>query len=219
MNYRKQLTIARQRGLARSAGLGAAACLIAAAACTPRGEQDASDYHGSVMSQPVAKVDFTLIDTDGQPFHFLAETEGYVTLVFFGYTHCPDVCPIHMANIAAVLKDFPFDLRQQFKVIFVTTDPERDTLEHMREWLDAFDPSFIGLWGTVDEVNAVAAAMWLPPAVRVNAEDGSYEVGHSANVVAFTRDNRAHVRYPFGTRQADWAHDLPKLAAETWEHR
>jgi protein SCO1/2 len=168
------------------------------------------------MSQPVEKADFTLNDTDGQPFHFVEQTEGYVALVFFGYTYCPDVCPIHMANIAAVLRDFPYDLQQQFKVIFITTDPERDTPDRMREWLDAFDSSFIGLRGTVDEVNEIAASMWLPPAIRVDNESGGYEVGHSANVVAFTKDNRAHVRYPFGTRQSDWAHDLPKLAVETW---
>ena len=162
--------------------------------------------------------DFTLIDTSGEPFHFLEQTDGYVTLVFFGYTHCPDVCPIHMANIAAVLKDFSYDLQQQFKVIFITTDPDRDTPERMREWLDAFNTSFIGLWGSVDEVNEIAASMWLPPAIRVDDESGGYEVGHSANVVAFTKDNYAHVRYPFGTRQSDWAHDLPLLAVETWEN-
>ncbi|HSG81600.1 MAG TPA: SCO family protein [Gemmatimonadota bacterium] len=201
--------------LTRFAALVAVAGL-AATACAPGPDAGAGDYRGRMLPAPREKPDFSLLDTGGQEYSFAQETEGYVTLVFFGYTYCPDVCPIHMANIAAVLKNLPFELRQQFKVIFITTDPDRDTPERMRAWLDAFDPSFVGLRGTVEEVNEIAAAMWLPPAVRVDVEGGGYEVGHSANVVAFTKDNMAHVMYPFGTRQADWAHDLPKLASETW---
>lgn len=217
MERTSQVSYGSRRTVAENAGTLTLICLATGLACAPRPQDEPDEYHGNVMSQAVEKVEFTLTDTDGQPFHFLEETDGYVTLVFFGYTYCPDVCPIHMANIAAVLSDFSFDTRQQFKVIFITTDPERDTPERMREWLDAFDPSFIGLWGTVEEVNEIAASMWLPPAIRVDSESGGYEVGHSANVVAFTKDNRAHVRYPFGTRQSDWAHDLPRLADETWE--
>jgi protein SCO1/2 len=211
----------RRRCDRSSSALAGYATLVAVAglvftSCAPGSDAGAADYRGRMLPVARAKPDFSLMDTSGQEFQFARETEGYVTLVFFGYTFCPDVCPIHMANIAAVLRDFPFELRQQFKVIFITTDPERDTPERMREWLDAFDRSFVGLRGTVEEVNEIATAMWLPPAVRVDVEGGGYEVGHSANVVAFSKDNMAHVMYPFGTRQADWAHDLPKLASETW---
>jgi hypothetical protein len=68
----------------------------------------------------------------------------------------------------------------------------------------------------VDEVNAVSISLGLPASVKVETEDGEYVVGHSANVIAFTKDNLAHILYPFGTRQADWAHDLPRLAEEDW---
>jgi protein SCO1/2 len=169
-----------------------------------------------MLQPPREKVDFTLQDTQGAAFDFSEQTEGHVTLLFFGYTHCPDVCPIHMANIAAVLKDFSFELRQQFKVIFVTTDPERDTPQRMRLWLDNFDPAFIGLGGDHDEVNEIAVSLGLPPSVISQSEDGEYAVGHSAHVMVFTKDNLSHILYPFGTRQADWAHDLPGLASETW---
>lgn len=205
---------------ARPAAIAASVVLLAHLGCSTGDDgANTAGYRGELLSEPRAKVDFTLTDTEGEPFHFLDETEGYVTLLFFGYTYCPDVCPVHMANIAAVLKDFPFDLSQQFKVVFITTDPERDTPERLREWLDNFDSSFIGLRGTQDEVNEVSVALGSPPAVRVEVEDGGYLVGHSANVLAFTRDNVAHIRYPFGTRQADYAHDLPKLASETWDDR
>ncbi len=191
--------------------------LLLLAGCGPSGSPAGSTgYRGWVLPEPQEKVAFTLADTDGQPFDFAAETDGLVTLLFFGYTHCPDVCPIHMANIGAVLKDFPYQLQQQFKVVFVTTDPERDTAERLRSWLNQFDPAFVGLRGTQEEVNQIQIAYGLPAAIKQETEGGGYLIGHSARVLVFTRDNRAHIAYPFGTRQADWAHDLPKLAAETW---
>jgi protein SCO1/2 len=188
-----------------------------ATGCDRAGEGAPGAYRGRVLPVPIDKFDFTLTDAHGEPFNFVEDTEGTVTLVFFGYTYCPDVCPIHMANIAAVLRDFSFDLKQQFRVIFISTDPERDTPARIREWLGNFDPSFVGLRGPVEKVNEIAVAMGVPPAQRFEVEDGDYQVGHSASVIAFTRDNKAHVMYPFGTRQADWAHDLPKLARETWD--
>jgi protein SCO1/2 len=203
------------RGLAAFA---VGSCLLLLAACAPEpGGSGASRYRGSIMPRPQQKVDFTLTDTDGEPFDFRAETEGYVTLLFFGYTYCPDVCPVHMANIAAVLDDLPFEVRRQIKVIFVTTDPERDTPERLRLWLDNFDTSFIGLRGSRDEVNEIQVALGLPASVIEKTENGGYVVGHSARVLAFTKDNLAHIGYPFGTRQADWAHDLPLLVDERWE--
>lgn len=202
----------------RPATLTACACLLLHISCSTGNDgASATGYRGWTMPRPQEKVDFTLTDTEGEPFDFRAETEGYLTLLFFGYTYCPDVCPIHMANIGAVLDDFPFEVRNQIKVVFVTTDPERDTPERLRLWLDNFDASFIGLRGGRDEVNEIQIALGLPASVIEETEGGGYLVGHSARVLAFTKDNLAHVAYPFGTRQADWAHDLPKLVDERWE--
>jgi protein SCO1/2 len=203
--------------LSRLAAPAVGLSLSILAACTAGNDgASAGSYRGRMLPQPQEKVDFTLTDTEGQPFHFREETDGQVTLLFFGYTHCPDICPIHMANIAAVLDDFDFSLRRQFKVIFVSVDAERDTPERLRAWLDNFDDSFIGLRGTVEEVNAISVSLGLPGSVKVENEEGDYLVGHSASVLVFTKDNLAHISYPFGTRQADWAHDLPKLVNEDW---
>jgi protein SCO1/2 len=173
------------------------------------------EMRGSPYSTPIEKPDFTLDDTAGDPFEFRAETEGLVTLLFFGYTHCPDVCPIHMANIGAVLATLPPQVDNEVKVVMVTTDPARDTSERLRAWLDNFDPSFVGLRGTLEEVNDIQQALGLPPAVLYGTGD-DYTVGHSARVIAFTKDNYAHFSYPFGTRQTDWAHDLPLLVEQDW---
>lgn len=174
-------------------------------------------FRGIVLAEPMSAPAFTLTDTRGRDFHFRAETAGRVTLLFFGYTHCPDVCPVQVANVAAVLDDLPFAQRSRFRVVFVTTDPERDTAERLRSWLDRFDPSFVGLRGEPEEVNRIQEALGLPPAVVQESPDTEkYLVGHASQLLVISPDGRARLAYPFGTRQADWAHDLPLLAEGRW---
>jgi protein SCO1/2 len=166
---------------------------------------------GIVQSPGAPKPNFTLTDTSGQAFNLPAETNGHVTLLYFGYTHCPDICPTHMANIAAALHQLPPPVTSQVKVVFVTTDPARDTEPVLRGWLDHFDPSFIGLTGTVDQIEAAEAASGLPPSTTENLGKGNYAVDHAAFVEAFTSDNLDHVVYPAGYQEKDWVNDLPKL--------
>ncbi len=186
-------------------------------ACTGDAPPRPDEWRGSVLREPLPKADFTLTTTEGEPFDFRAETDGHVTLLFFGYTYCPDICPVHMANIAAVLHKLPPQTASRIKVVMVSVDPERDTPERFRSWLDNFDRSFIGLTGTADELATIQRAFYLPIAVK-QGEGPDYTVGHSASVLAFTTDNLAHVRYPSGIRQADWAHDLPLLVDAEWEN-
>ena len=191
-----------------------AVALLSVASCggdSPR----PGELHGAVLAAPLPKADFTLTNTAGEPFAFREETQGYVTLLFFGYTSCPDICPVHMANIAAVLRKLPPQTASRVKVVMVTVDPERDTPERLRTWLNAFDPSFVGLTGSLEDVNGILRSLRLAPAVKGEGET-DYLVGHTARVIAFTTDNHAHVTYPSGTRQVDWAHDLPLLVEADW---
>jgi protein SCO1/2 len=197
---------------------------LAAAACTARpgarpadGEASRLGLRGDVLPAPLAKPDFVMTDTEGRPFDFRRETDGYLTLLYFGYTHCPDVCPVQMANLGAVITQLTPSVAERIKVVFVTTDPARDTPERLRQWLDNFDPEFIGLTGDTAQIATAEQALWLPTSV-IGPRDssGAYQVGHAAAVVAFTSDNLARVMYPFGIRQADWANDLPKLLTITW---
>lgn len=183
------------------------------------GPDPAAEWKGVYLEQPQPRPDFTLTDTDGRTYDFAAETSGQLTLLFFGYTSCPDVCPIQMATLAAALEQpsMPDPI-----VVFVTTDPERDTPERLRSWLDdKIGPDAIGLRGTPEEIRAAEDAAQVPPSVR-QTEDGrepgpgeDYEVGHASQVIAYTPDDLAHVLYPFGVRRQDWQADLPKLMA-TW---
>lgn len=155
-------------------------------------------------------------DTAGEPFDLRAAMGERPTLVYFGYTHCPDICPVHMANIAEALDDRQIRA-DQLNVVFVTVDPRRDTPEVLGDYMAAFDPSFVGLWAPQQEVDQVVTSLGLPaPVIEGDADDDQYTVGHPSHVIAFDTQGRARLAYPFGTRQSQWAEDLPKLVREEW---
>ncbi len=187
-----------------------------ALACKPAEQRpfNPEGLSGPRPTPPIAKPDFVLTDTEGKPYDFRKRTEGKVALLFFGYTNCPDVCPVHLANIAAALQKSSPEVNNTVEVVFVTTDPARDSSAAIRKWLDHFDTRFVGLTG--DTAQIVAAMKQVPvlgPIIPQATEDGGYGINHSTLVIAFTRDNLAHVFYPFGIRQAEWAKDLQILAS------
>ena len=205
----------------RHSCLGASALAVAAVVgcgVEADGQAEAADrarrtgYRGFLVADASPKPDFTLTDTGGRDYDFRSETDGFVTLLFFGYTYCPDVCPVHMAGIAAVRRELPVALQRRIKVVFVTVDPDRDTPERLRSWLDTFDRSFVGLRGDAVRVEGIQHALGLPPAAPADTAGSDYLVGHASQVLAFSPDGAVRVVYPFGTRQADWQHDLPRLA-------
>ncbi len=193
------------------------AVLTGAGGCTPKEPKpfNGEGLSGPQILPPLPKPDLVLTTTDGKKFDIRKETEGYVTLLFFGYTNCPDVCPVHMANIAGAMKHLGPEVTNRIKVVFVTVDPTRDTPEVIRTWLNHFDDRFIGLRGDSASIASAFTQLRLGPAMREPGVDstnpGRYTVGHSAIVLAYGSDNLAHVVYPFGIRQADWSKDLTLL--------
>lgn len=196
--------------------------LFAALATVACGESErdatadaASMFSGPTMSPARPKPDFTFTTVDGKPYDFRRETDGKLTYLFFGYTHCPDVCPLHMANLGAVYRKLSYSDQQKIRVIFVTTDPERDTPERLRSWLNNFSRDFVPLGGPPEQLNALQQSMGMPPAVKeaapAGSPAGSYGVAHGAAVLTFTPDDSLRVLYPFGTRQQDFAGDIPRL--------
>ena len=186
------------------------------ASLAPAQQANAGIYRGGIVTPPLPKPRFVLNDTASAPFDFRQRTEGFVTLLFFGYTYCPDQCPMHMANLGAALKKLPVGLADQVKLVFVTTDPARDTPAVLRRWLDRFDRRFIGLTGTGRAIEAVQRASGVPLATKTGLSATDYAVSHANFVVAYTKDDLAHVIYPGGIGKDDWVHDLPLLIAETW---
>jgi protein SCO1/2 len=182
-------------------------------------QQSTGNYRGGLVTPPLPKPGFVLTDTSGAAFDFRQRTDGYVTLLFFGYTYCPDQCPMHMANLGAALKRMPAEIADQVKLVFVTTDPARDSPVVVRRWLDLFDRRFIGLTGTERAIEAVERAAGVPPATKTGPANSNYGVAHANFVLAYSKDNLAHVIYPGGVSKDDWVHDLPLLINEIWTRR
>ena len=190
------------------------ALAAASSTCGPPAPGEGNEPARVFLDPPLVLPDASLEASSGTRFNLREDTPGDVTLVFFGYTHCPDICPVHMANLAAVLRDLPLEVTRRIDVLFITTDPERDTRERLREWLGALHPGFVGLRGTRAEITALEESLGIPVSVVSPDEetaDGGYFVGHAAQVLAFSRGDTARVAYPWGTRQRDWLRDLPVL--------
>ena len=165
-------------------------------------------YAGVDLPDPYQRPSFTLTDTSGAPFDFAAATAGKPTLLFFGYTNCPDVCPTTLADIAVALRGLDAALVQQVQVVFVTTDPKRDTPAVLRAWLDRFDADlpiqFIGLTGDQAAIDQAQLATGVP----VAEDDGQT---HSALLLLYGSDDEAHVAFDSGNTARDIAADLRRV--------
>ncbi|GAA4240304.1 SCO family protein [Actinomadura meridiana] len=164
------------------------------------------------LDRPLPKPELTLTDDRGHAYDLVKRTAGTPTLMYFGYTHCPDVCPTTMADIANAVKRLPVAQRRRLRVIFVTTDPARDTPGRLHSWLAAFDSRFIGLSGDFGAVQRAARALGVAVEKPSKNPDGSYTVTHGAQVLAFSpADDKVHMVYTSGTTSQRYAADLPKL--------
>jgi protein SCO1/2 len=169
-------------------------------------------FQGIELTTPQPRPAFTLTDTAGKPFPFATETAGHPTLLYFGYTNCPDICPETFANISLALQKVPAALQSSVDVVFVTTDVKRDTASAISQWLAHFSDGqkarFIGLRGTQAQINLAEAAAH----IFLAQDDGQT---HSAEVLLFGADNYARVSYAYNgaAEQQEIAHDLPLVAS------
>lgn len=174
-------------------------------------------FAGVPLERPIRLPEMVFPDMHGQPVEVAGLAAGAVTLVFVGYTYCPDVCPVHLSNLAAVLDDLPLEVSREVTTIFVTADPVRDTPERLRQWLGSMDGDFVGLRGSREEVNALEDALGLARSVvDPGDDDRDYVVAHAGQVLVFDGDGRARMAYPWGIRQRDWRRDLPRLVSGQW---
>lgn len=157
---------------------------------------------------PVA-AEFELTRADGNRFR-LSDERGKVVMLFFGYTSCPDVCPTTMAELKQALEKVG-EKADQVQVIYVTVDPERDTPERVQEYVNHFNPDFIGLSGSEPEL----AKVWNDYGVFREVVDGNsaagYLVNHTARVTLIDQQGNLRVSFPFDTPLEDVVHDLNLL--------
>ena len=166
-------------------------------------------YAGLDLAEPYRRPAFTLTDTTGATYDFKAATGGRPTLLFFGYTNCPDVCPTTMADVAVALRGVEPALAAQVQVVFVTTDPAFDTPEVLGEYLDRFDADlptpFVGLTGQQDVIDQAQLAAGVPLA----EDEGRL---HSSLLLLYGTDDEAPVAFDAGNTARDIADDLRLVA-------
>ncbi|MFF4496436.1 SCO family protein [Streptomyces sp. NPDC001546] len=166
----------------------------------------------TVLDRPFDKPELVLTDTTGKQWNLRKQTKGRPTLIYFGYTNCPDVCPLTMSNIAVAKKALPKEDQDKLQVVFVTTDPERDTPESLGAWLRAQDPAFTGLTGDFGTIQAAARSLGIGIEAPKKEPDGSIVSMHGAQVIAFSpKTDEGYVLYGEGTTVEDYTKDLPKL--------
>jgi protein SCO1/2 len=152
--------------------------------------------------------ELNLTDHNGKP-RTLADFRGKVVTVFFGFTHCPDVCPTTLAEMAQVVKELGPD-GDKVQVLFVTVDPERDTAAVLQRYVPAFNPSFIGLRGDL-EATTRAAREFKVYFKKQPAKDGHYSVDHGAGTFILDRDGRLRLFAQHGQGPAALVHDIRLL--------
>lgn len=135
---------------------------------------------------------FELTDENGETVT-AEDYEGNAKVVFFGYTHCPDICPLTLARLGSLAREIPEDERENLDILFISVDPSRDTPEQLANYTEAFGDDFIGLTGTQEQLRELTRRYRVTYSYEEPDENGNYEVSHSSAVFGFNADGEARV--------------------------
>lgn len=169
-----------------------------------------SPYHAIDVSWQHAQADFQLTDFNGKPRR-LSDFSGKVVVLFFGYTHCPEVCPTTLADLAQVMRLLGKDA-DRVQVLFVTLDPERDSPELLAKYVPSFDPSFLALYGDA-RATAQAAKAFGVTHVKQDDKHGGYTLDHSDGTYLIGTRGKPLMLSPYGQRVEYLAQDIRLLLA------
>ena len=153
--------------------------------------------------------DFTLADHTGQR-RSLADFRGKVVVIFFGFTHCPDVCPTTLAELAGAMKKIG-EGSDKVQVVLVTVDPERDTPEVLAPYVTAFDPRFLALRGNAEETAQIAKEFKVIYQKVAGSKPENYTMDHSAGSYIFDGQGRIRLYVGYGQGSEVFAHDIRQL--------
>ncbi|HET9763687.1 MAG TPA: SCO family protein [Casimicrobiaceae bacterium] len=186
---------------------GAALLALCLAACSPNGPKfQGTDLTGSSFGR-----DFHLTDHNGKP-RSLEDFRGKAVVVFFGYTHCPDYCPTTLSELAAAMTKLGAEA-SRVQVLFVTVDPERDTRELLAQYVPAFNPTFLGLYGDAAATAATAKEFKVLYQKEPGPTPDSYTMDHSAGTFIYDPQGRLRVFEAYGKGPDVLAHDLHAVLA------
>ena len=170
-----------------------------------------TDTFRGTLYDPALPAPEILLNRDNGSSFRLSEQRGDVVLLFFGYTSCPDVCPTTLSELHKVNTELGGNA-DQVEVVFVTVDPERDTPKQIQKYVSIFNPAFIGLSGSLEELEPVWKDYGVYREVeQVSSSASGYLVTHSARVYLIDRDGNLRLSYSYGTPTDDIVHDLKIL--------
>ncbi len=174
-------------------------------------DRGAPSYHGSLLDPPLPERDFELVSADG-PVR-LSELRGRHVAIFFGYTFCPDVCPMTLAKLASARAELG-DRGKGLAIVLVTVDPERDTPERLAEYTRAFGDDVLGLTGSPEDIAAVASSFGIFYERREGDTEGGYLVDHSATITVLDREGRPRMLWAPQLGVQELASDMRSLLRE-----
>lgn len=169
-------------------------------------------YNGVLIDPPAPAADFTLTDQNGQEYT-LADRRGRAVLVFFGYTNCPDVCPITLSEYRRI-KAILGEQAAAVEFVYITVDPERDTVERIHQYLANFDPEFIGLTGDRSELEPVWAAYGVYQLKKDAGSAAGYLVDHSTRMYLIDSGGNWRINFPYGMEAEKIARDIRQVLKE-----
>lgn len=170
-------------------------------------------YNGVLIDPPARAQDFELTDQQNQPYR-LSDQRGKVVLIFFGYSNCPDVCPITLNEFSNVKKQLG-DKASQVAFVMVTVDPERDSTDQLKSLLDRVDPDFKGLTGDLATLETVWKNYGVFREQQVIEGSLGYLVDHSARIYLIDKNGDWRLNYPFGMEASQIVEDLEHLLRES----
>jgi protein SCO1/2 len=168
---------------------------------------EAEGLKAGVFNPPREAPDFSVRSSDGTALT-LSRYRGKVVVLGFGYTSCPNVCPVTLAVLAQAHRKLG-PLGSQVQIIYLTVDPERDNAARLKQYLAAFDPTFVGGTGTAAQMAAVRSSYGVSAEKHGTGSD--YAVAHSSFVYLITRDGKLRALMPFGHKADDYVHDISML--------
>ncbi|MEW5870319.1 MAG: SCO family protein [Chloroflexota bacterium] len=169
-------------------------------------------YQGVVIDPPAPAADFELADQHGQPFHLRGQ-QGKIVLIFFGYTNCPDVCPVTLSEYKQIKAQLG-EQAENVRFVFITVDPERDSPERLAAYLANFDSTFIGLSGTRAQLEPIWRSYGVYQEKRDVGSASGYLVDHTAITFLIDAQSNWHINYPFGMETEKIVADLQHLIKE-----
>lgn len=171
------------------------------------------EYRGILLPSPRSTSDFSLTAQDGNDAR-LSDFRDKIVLIYFGYTYCPDICPTTLSTYALALEELKSEEKEQVQLLMVSVDPERDTPQVLADYLDHFDPSFLGLTGTEEEISAAAEPFGVFYQKGPGTIESGYLVDHTATVSVLDKEGRLRLLFPFDTPAEDIAADLRHMLSE-----